>query len=355
MSLIISKNGKDAQRLNQTSFDKEDYLQQYIYDNPDAVPVYEIDEDIRLLILAREFGTASGPIDALGVDQHGDIYLIETKLYKNADKRTVVAQVLDYGASLWRSSIDFNDFTLQLDKHVAKQFGPNTTLIEKLQEFFDLDSEGTGTLLDSMKANLASGTFRFVVLMDSLERRLKDLILFMNRNSQFDVYAVELEYYKYQDYELIIPRLYGGEVKKEVTGTRTSAQAITIDEFWSALSDSLPENQSGTIRRLIEALMPKASNVKMNTKSISLIFDKASDRPLVTFYPNGYMSLSFGHLTSDADKQRLQKLVKEMLPTVWKLPKFQSEKLLDSFPGIPTDELATNAEQIQKLLEEFII
>ena len=72
MSLIISKNGKDAQRLNQSSFDKEDYLQQYIYDNPDAVPVYEIDEDIRLLILAREFGTASGPIDALGVDQHGD-------------------------------------------------------------------------------------------------------------------------------------------------------------------------------------------------------------------------------------------------------------------------------------------
>ena len=353
MSLIISKNGKGAQRLNQTSFDKEDYLQQYIYDNPDAVPVYEIDEDIRLLILAREFGTASGPIDALGVDQHGDIYIIETKLYKNSDKRTVLAQVLDYGASLWRSSIDFNDFTLQLDRHVAKQF--KTTLTEKLQEFFDLDSESTSTLLENMKSNLGNGSFKFVVLMDNLERRLKDLILFMNRNSQFDVYAVELEYYKHQDFEIIIPRLYGGEVKKEVTGTRTSAQAITIDEFWSALSDSLPENQSGAIRRLIEALMPKASNVKMNTKSISLIFDKASDRPLVTFYPNGYMSLSFGHLTNDDDKQRLQKLVKEMLPAVWKLPKFQSDNLFNSFPGIPTDELAQNADKVQKLLEEFII
>ncbi len=91
MTLIISENGKGAQRLAPSSFDKEDYLQQYIYNNPDAIPVYEIDEDIRLLVLAREFSTASGPIDALGVDQYGNIYLIETKLYKNPDKRTVVA------------------------------------------------------------------------------------------------------------------------------------------------------------------------------------------------------------------------------------------------------------------------
>ena len=120
MSLIISENGKGAQRLNPSGFDKEDYLQQYIYNNPDAVPVYEIDEDIRLLILAREFGTASGPIDALGVDQNGNIYLVETKLYKNPDKRTVVAQVLDYGASLWSSSIDFADFTMQLNNGETK-------------------------------------------------------------------------------------------------------------------------------------------------------------------------------------------------------------------------------------------
>jgi RecB family endonuclease NucS len=51
--------------------------------------------------LAREFSTKSGPIDALGVDKDGELYLIETKFYKNPDKRTVVAQVLDYGASLW--------------------------------------------------------------------------------------------------------------------------------------------------------------------------------------------------------------------------------------------------------------
>ena len=203
MTLIISKDGKNAQRLSQSNFDKEDYLQQYIYNNPDAVPVYEIDEDIKLLIIAREFGTASGPIDALGVDQNGEIYIIETKLYKNPDKRTVVAQVLDYGASLWRSSIDFVEFTAQLDKHTNKQFGKSLT--EELQDFFDIDSDSADILLSNMQSNLNNGTFKFVVLMNNLHRQLKDLILFMNRNSQFDVYAVELEYYKHEAYEIIIP------------------------------------------------------------------------------------------------------------------------------------------------------
>ena len=50
MSLIISENGQNAERLSPSGFDQENYLQQYIYKNPDAVPVYEIDEDIRLLM-----------------------------------------------------------------------------------------------------------------------------------------------------------------------------------------------------------------------------------------------------------------------------------------------------------------
>lgn len=76
-------------------------MQNYIQENPEALPVYEIREDIRLFIIAREFPTKSGPIDALGIDKDGEVYIIETKLYKNPDKRLVVAQVLDYGAAVW--------------------------------------------------------------------------------------------------------------------------------------------------------------------------------------------------------------------------------------------------------------
>jgi hypothetical protein len=70
---------------------------------------------LRLLILAREFPTVSGPIDALGIDQDGNIYVIETKLAKNPDKRYVLAQVLDYGAALWRTYENGDEFIARLE------------------------------------------------------------------------------------------------------------------------------------------------------------------------------------------------------------------------------------------------
>ena len=60
MAIIISKNGKNAQKIDKSDFEKEDYLQKYIHDNPESLPLYEIKEDIKLLIVAREFPTNSG-------------------------------------------------------------------------------------------------------------------------------------------------------------------------------------------------------------------------------------------------------------------------------------------------------
>ena len=122
MSIIVSHNNKNAKKLDKQEFGLEREIQQYIYDNPDIIPVYEINSDTRLFIAAREFQTNSGAIDALAFDQNGNIYVVETKLFCNPDKRTVVSQVLDYGASLWRHSTDFEAFIEQLNRHTSKQF-----------------------------------------------------------------------------------------------------------------------------------------------------------------------------------------------------------------------------------------
>ena len=73
------------------------------------------------------------------------------------------------------------------------------------REFFSLDEEGADDLTKSMRTNLDEGSFKFVVLMDKLEERLKDLVTYVNQNSQFDIYAVELDYYKHDIYEIVIP------------------------------------------------------------------------------------------------------------------------------------------------------
>lgn len=229
MPIIVSQNGKNATKLDKLSFGLENKLQAYIYDNPESIPLYDIKDDIQLLILAREFGTNSGPIDAVGIDRDGELYLVETKLYKNPDKRTVVAQVLDYGASLWKSQSDFDDFLLQLSGHVQKQFGQSVG--DKVKDFYGLDDEALQIVFERMKYNLNEGNFKFVVLMDNLHDQLKDLILYMNQNSKFDIYGVELEYYQHDSFEIMIPRLFGAEVKKNVKVSRGVETNYSEDDF----------------------------------------------------------------------------------------------------------------------------
>lgn len=213
MTIIISEKGGKARRVEKTEIERENYLQEYVHSTPEVFPVYEIEEDKKLLVVAREFPTDSGPIDALAIDGSGDIYIVETKLYKNPDKRTVVAQALDYGASLWKHVGDFGEFVGLIDKEVRRKF--KVGFEEKTKDFFQLAGEEYQALLDSMRSNLQNGNLKFVVLMDDLEERLKDLIVFINQSSQFDLYAVKLQYYRHEQQEIVIPKLFGVEVKEE--------------------------------------------------------------------------------------------------------------------------------------------
>jgi len=216
MGIVISQNGRNAQIIEKSEFEKEDFLQEYIQNNPEAIPIYELQDDRRLLIAKREFPTNSGPIDALAFDETGNIYVVETKLYRNPDKRTVVAQALDYGAALWKHFTDFPKFINILDREAHNKFGMSFS--EKVQSFFSFNEEEYDTFLDGLKRCLNDGDIKFVILMDALDERLKDLIVYINQNSQFDIYAVKLEYYKFKENEIIIPKIFGVEVKKNVKG-----------------------------------------------------------------------------------------------------------------------------------------
>ena len=211
MAIIISKKGKNAKKLDKISIPKEDFLQRQIYENPECIPLYDYKEDVQLLILAREFPSGAGAIDALGIDKDGELYLVETKLYKNPDKRLVVAQVLDYGAALWQSYIGSDNFVQKLEEIVHGKSA--SSLEDKIRDFFDLDDEDLTELLENLKRNVHEGRFKFVVLMDKLHERLKDLITFINENSNFAIFAVEVEYYEHEDQEILIPKLFGAEIK----------------------------------------------------------------------------------------------------------------------------------------------
>lgn len=351
MAIIISKNGTNAQKVEKSTFDKEDSLQKYIYDNPEAIPLYDIKEDIKLLVLARELPTNSGPIDAIGIDKEGEIYIIETKLYKNPDKRIVVAQALDYGAALWKHSNDFNEFVALLNKNVQKTF--RVPLNQKLQEYFALSDEELSQLFDSIKGNLSDGIFHFVILMDSLDARLKDLILYINQNSQFDIYAVELEYYKHDTYEIVIPRIYGAEVKKDIGVASSVPRRKWTEEMLleDAQQKLLPEELT-TFKRIYEFSKQNATELRLGTGSygsFSPIFAKLSSRSLFTLTTDKRLSFNFQWVADD--NERTAEIFKEKLESIgFPFP----ENFKEIRPSTSPDEWVPKTNDFLKILSEML-
>ena len=150
MAIVVIEDRK-VLAVKKADFQKEkleEFLQKSIAENPEIVDLKQLDENIRPLILGTEFDS----IDVLGIDQYGNIYIIETKLFKNPDKRLVVAQVLDYGASLWRD------------------YGNETR--EAAEEFWDKVEQGeVGTLPIFRDICAAASRIRFSLWQNKSERQ----------------------------------------------------------------------------------------------------------------------------------------------------------------------------------------
>jgi len=331
MSIIISENGKNAKKIDKLDIVKEGYLQEYIHENPESIPVYEIEEDKKLLVLAREFRTESGPIDALAIDKDGDIYVVETKREKNPDKRTVVAQALDYGASLWRHS-DYNEFISRINAEINNKF--KISFEEKTKDFFGIDDQQIIIIFEAIKRNLQQGNIKFVILMDAVEDRLKDLIVYINQNSQFDIFAVQMEYYKFEKYEIMIPKLFGNEVKKDINVSSSNSPRKKWDEqsFFEDVNANL--NNEPTKLQLMRKLYDfsiQTGDLRwgtgMNRGSYSVQFDKFSPIPL-------YVVLAYGKLEIHSVNYLKGKATAEQQVNLDKL----EQKFLKASIGIMKDE-----------------
>lgn len=320
MAIIISQAGKNAQRVEKSGFDQEDYLQKYIYANPESLPLYEIDENTRLLIVSREFPTTSGPIDVIGFDADGEIYIIETKLYKNPDKRKVVAQLLDYGAALSFGYSDFSEFLRVVGEKVSQNY--SVSLDQKLQQFFGIDDVEVTTLLESVKTNFSDGKFKFLVLMDKLEQRLKDLIMFISRNSTFNIYGIEMEYYKFQDYEIIIPKLFGIEVKKGTGISNPTTQRWNEASFFDAADDNLEPARVASLKSIYNFF--KSSDCRADKinwgagriGSFNVIYSRFSPFGLFIAHADGNLYFSLNALGSSEEminyREQLRRIVEDL-------------------------------------------
>jgi len=314
MPIIISQSGKNAIRLEPTRFAQEADLQQYIEDNPEAIPLDDIKEEAQFLILDREFPVGVGSIDALGVDSDGDIYIIETKLYKNSDKRRVIAQVLDYGAALWSRNENPELWIQNLERRLeAKGVNLNDLLVAEFGESEDVTQ--------NMVQNFARGSFRFIVLMDQVPPALKDLILYINQNSIFTVYGVELEYYEHGDMNILKPQLFGAETRrKSVTSTGSACKKWDETSFFEEAETQLNEVELKAVRRLYDFCVEIADEVYWGTGEVKGSFnpriESIGSKSLLSVYSDGRLRFRYETIEGNEAIERWKQILSQKLRTL---------------------------------------
>jgi hypothetical protein len=298
LAIIVSKNGKEARRIERTSFEREDALQKYLSENPAAIPIEDIKNQSSFFVLDREFPVTSGFIDILGTDGDGDIYVIETKLYKNPDKRYVLSQVLDYGAAIWRGGPE--NFISRLESRFRSRFDQD--LSSALRD----RSMNADLVKNNIRASITDSSIKFVILMDNVPTELKDLIMFMNQNSKFSIYLIELEYYKIENNEIMIPHVFGEEVVKTV-GPPSTRVKVEWDEV-SFLSDF--EKRNGVMathvaRAIIEWAKPRVTEIYWGEGTtmgsfVPILVKNGIRYQLFALRSDGWIELYFQHYVKKA-------------------------------------------------------
>jgi len=355
VSIIIHKGGREVHKLEPSAIKQEELLQRYVLEHPESLPLEEIDETIQLIIVAREFPTPSGPIDALGIDQNGQLYIIETKLYKNPDKRTVIAQVLDYAAALWRSQTSGNVFLDELETRASALL--KMPLAEALASSFSLDADNVADVLQSLQANVEQGAMRFILLMDKIDDRLKDLIRFVNENSRFTLYGVELEFYEHDEFQIVIPSLYGAELTKRVPIRGSGRRIWNEHSFFEDAAQKLSKDQLAAVRTIYHFALRTADTVSWGTGGKSGSFNPkykaiSPTRSIITVSSDGRLSLNFGWLTDTDTGERYAHELHDHVEN--RLGLELPDDYATSYPVLQIEQWAHKAEELIRALEESL-
>lgn len=243
--------------MTRAPFPNEDQLQDLLARFPDIMPGDLIDPDNprRWLLVTREAGLAIGggsdrrfSLDHLFVDQDGWPTLVEVKRASDTrGRREVVAQMLDYAASLrqWQPG------------QIAEVFANRCE-----REGLDAD-ELVGALLDddadqdafwgSVDAHIGSGDLRLIFLSDSISAELRQIIEFLNDQFQRAVVlGVEVRQWHGEGVTTLVSDVVGLTATSQAAKRPRGPQGrLTAEAFANEMDAKLDEPQRAGLAQLM--------------------------------------------------------------------------------------------------------
>jgi len=299
MKLIV-KDKKEFRRLIEKKYKKELDIQNLIYNNPDIIPIEEIEEDFKILKVTREFGIpGAGSTDLVGIDNNANIYIIECKLAYNPQiKREVIGQILEYSSFIWK--MQFNEFEQRFIQREGRSildiFSDEITDPENQQEF-----------TDKIKYNLDKGVFRLLIVVDKLNDTLKRNLEYINNISSENVQIIGLEivYFKDQNFEYFVPNIFGFKSKSIISNRKIWNEEMFLSEI-----NSLTKEKKNILIYLLNFIKSNAplyrwgTGVEVGSLTYRISYND-NDVTLFSIYTDGKISFSFAEIENKIGKDSL--------------------------------------------------
>lgn len=180
----------------------EAWLQNLLDEHPEVLPIEQIEPGFGTLIpLCRElpldFGAGrSGALDNLFAAATGGLVLVETKLWRNPEaRRTVVAQAMEYAASVFRLTYEELEAAVQKARRAAGQSADALTALvaARASESFD-----EASFIDAVTLNLRRGRAIVAVVGDGIREDIAPLaeLLQSHAGHRFVFALIELGVYE---------------------------------------------------------------------------------------------------------------------------------------------------------------
>jgi len=277
------------------SFD-ENWLQEFVYENPVAIPIEEIEPAFGpLLPLCRELPTDAGRVDLAFINPLGLITLVECKLWKNPEaRRQVIGQILDYAKDI--AAWDYS----HLESAVRAALRDNATSL------WDVARQGSeeldeGQFVDALTRNLRRGRFLLLLLGDGIRESTSRIAQYLDHHAHlnFALGLVEMGIYR-------LPMIGGGSY---IVVPRVVVQTVEIDRGVVRIEDgsvrlvppvSRPGQPTTQRSRISEQVFFETVEVDDTTRQALFVF-LSSARDLGCYVESGSNSLKLKSLARDVN------------------------------------------------------
>jgi hypothetical protein len=252
---ILHVQGATVSVSEQTRFDMEQDLEQAIGAHPEVLP----SEDLGLgplIALGSQVDFGAGPIDLLVVDPQGRVAIVEFKRgSENPDVRKVVAQLLDYGSSLWRVSYD--DFERRCLVDLSRAGSGLVELAAERCLMLDVPYDSQA-FRAGIETSLDSGNFVFLYVGRDLDPRTQRIMTYLAEGPRMTFFGVEVDYYRRQgdDVAVLVPRT--AFVPSWIAEPAVAGRATSAFDLATASAD---------VRALIEKMEDVARELGLTVKA----------------------------------------------------------------------------------------